>query len=37
MNACAVRPVDFASFTGAVQHLGMFWALVNLRPRNGAG
>jgi CheY-like chemotaxis protein len=36
VNAYVVKPVDFASFIDAVQMLGMFWALVNERPRNGA-
>ena len=37
VNAYVVKPVDFASFIDAVQQLGMFWALVNERPPNGAG
>jgi CheY-like chemotaxis protein len=37
VNAYVVKPVEFASFIDAVQMLGMFWALVNERPRNGAG
>jgi CheY-like chemotaxis protein len=37
VNAYVVKPVEFAGFIDAVQMLGMFWALVNERPRNGAG
>ena len=36
VNAYVVKPVDFASFIDAVKQLGMFWALINERPRNGA-
>jgi CheY-like chemotaxis protein len=36
VNAYVVKPVDFACFIDAVQQLGLFWALINERPRNGA-
>lgn len=31
-NAYVVKPVDFRSFIDAVEHLGVFWALINERP-----
>jgi hypothetical protein len=27
-----VKPVDFRAFIEAVEHLGVFWALINERP-----
>jgi len=30
-----VKPVDFRSFIEAVEHLGVFWALINERLPNG--
>ncbi|HEY5387361.1 MAG TPA: response regulator [Thermoleophilia bacterium] len=35
VNAYVVKPVDFLSFVEAVEHLGVFWALINERPPNG--
>jgi CheY-like chemotaxis protein len=35
VNAYVVKPVDFLSFIEAVEHLGMFWALINEQPPNG--
>ena len=35
VNAYVVKPVDFRSFIEAVEHLGVFWALINERPPNG--
>ena len=35
VNAYVVKPVDFLSFIQAVEHLGVFWALINERPPNG--
>ena len=32
VNAYVVKPVDFQSFIDAVEHLGVFWALINERP-----
>jgi CheY-like chemotaxis protein len=32
VNAYVVKPVDFKSFIEAVEHLGVFWALINERP-----
>jgi CheY-like chemotaxis protein len=32
VNAYVVKPVDFQSFIAAVEHLGVFWALINERP-----
>jgi CheY-like chemotaxis protein len=32
VNAYVVKPVDFKDFIDAVNHLGVFWALVNERP-----
>jgi CheY-like chemotaxis protein len=32
VNAYVVKPVDFAEFTKAVSHLGVFWAIVNEPP-----
>jgi CheY-like chemotaxis protein len=32
VNAYVVKPVDFGEFFGAVQKLGLFWALVNQPP-----
>jgi CheY-like chemotaxis protein len=31
-NAYVVKPVDFQAFIEAVEHLGVFWALINERP-----
>ena len=36
VNAYVVKPVDFPSFIDAVKELGVFWALINERPPNGA-
>jgi len=36
VNAYVVKPVDFPSFIEAVEHLGVFWALINERPPSGA-
>jgi CheY-like chemotaxis protein len=33
VNAYVVKPVDFAGFMAAVKALGMFWAVINERPR----
>jgi CheY-like chemotaxis protein len=35
VNAYVVKPVDFLGFIEAVEHLGVFWALINERPPNG--
>lgn len=35
VNAYVVKPVDFLSFIEAVEHLGVFWALINERPPDG--
>jgi len=35
VNAYVVKPVDFCSFIEAVEHLGVFWALINERLPNG--
>ena len=35
VNAYVVKPVDFRSFIEAVEHLGVFWALINERLSNG--
>lgn len=35
VNAYVVKPVDFRSFIEAVEHLGVFWALINERLPNG--
>jgi CheY-like chemotaxis protein len=32
VNAYVVKPVDFQEFMGAVEQLGVFWALLNERP-----
>ena len=32
VNAYVVKPVDFKAFIDAVEHLGVFWALINERP-----
>ena len=32
VNAYVVKPVDFQAFIDAVEHLGVFWALINERP-----
>ena len=29
VNAYVVKPVDFEQFTEAIQHLGIFWSLIN--------
>ena len=33
VNAYVVKPVDFKSFLDAVKHIGIFWALLNERPK----
>ena len=33
VNAYVVKPVDFNNFLDAVQHLGVFWAMLNELPR----
>ncbi len=35
-NAYLVKPVEFDSFISAVGKLGVFWALLNEPPPNGA-
>jgi CheY-like chemotaxis protein len=35
VNAYVVKPVDFQAFIDAVEHLGVFWALINERPPLG--
>jgi two-component system response regulator len=35
VNAYVVKPVDFQAFIEAVEHLGVFWALINERPPHG--
>jgi DNA-binding response OmpR family regulator len=35
-NAYVVKPVDFDEFISAVSQLGVFWALVNEPPPEGA-
>lgn len=35
-NAYVVKPVRFADFIEAVRHLGVFWAVLNEQPTNGA-
>lgn len=37
VNAYVVKPVRFAEFIEAVRHIGVFWALINEPPPNGAG
>ena len=32
VNAYVVKPIDFAEFQTAVNHLGVFWALINKIP-----
>ena len=32
VNAYVVKPVDFAEFMKAIQHLGIFWAAINEPP-----
>ena len=32
VNAYVVKPIDFAEFQSAVNHLGVFWALINKIP-----
>ncbi len=32
VNAYVVKPVDFQAFLDAVQHIGVFWALLNEHP-----
>jgi len=34
VNAYVVKPVNFSEFMKAVQHLGIFWAVVNEPPPN---
>lgn len=36
VNAYVVKPVDFQEFVGAVQELGLFWALLNEPPPTAA-
>jgi CheY-like chemotaxis protein len=36
VNAYVVKPVDFSSFMDAIKQLGVFWALINEPPPNGA-
>ena len=35
-NSCVVKPVDFKQFAEAIRQLGMFWAVVNEPPQQGA-
>jgi len=37
VNAYVVKPVGFEQFTDAIRQLGMFWAVLNEPPPNGAG
>jgi CheY-like chemotaxis protein len=37
VNAYVVKPVDFEQFVAAVKEVGMFWAVVNEPPPEGAG
>ncbi len=37
VNAYVVKPVDFDAFISAVGKLGIFWALLNELPPDGAG
>jgi len=32
VNAYVVKPVNFKDFIDAVQHIGIFWALLNEHP-----
>jgi len=36
VNAYVVKPVSFKDFFEVVKNLGVFWALLNELPRNGA-
>jgi len=36
VNAYVVKPVGFQQFTDAIKQLGMFWAILNESPREGA-
>jgi CheY-like chemotaxis protein len=36
VNAYVVKPVEFESFMDAVESLGVFWALINVRSPRGA-
>lgn len=33
VNSYIVKPVDFAQFTEAVRHMGLYWLLLNEPPR----
>jgi CheY-like chemotaxis protein len=35
-NSCVVKPVDSQRFAEAIRQLGMFWAVVNEPPQQGA-
>lgn len=37
VNAFVVKPVDFEQFINAVKQLGIFWALINERPKPAGG
>jgi CheY-like chemotaxis protein len=34
VNAYVVKPVNFKDFVDAVNHIGIFWAILNEQPRN---
>ena len=36
VNAYVVKPVDFQAFVQAVKDLGVFWAVINEVPPDGA-
>lgn len=37
VNSFVVKPVEFTEFFAAIQSLGMFWAILNQLPTQGAG